>query len=379
MFNVKVLSYDSFKGRLGLHVENVTWENNDRGFMDLHNVVSVSIVSSKLILNCYTCSSMDIHGMNVKNNSLEYYFRNDTAHVDTLHCDIKQIDLTIVCIIETILKIYSNLQDTISNETADVILINSTIIIERSISFYIGYHYKITNSLIQCSVGKMVQRIFAPNYMIYQCIPTCEGNTKYSLQSGSLTLSEEPKYDRYSKLETVYLSQEYVVHPTCFPCPLGTKCEDKIQALPDYWGFMIDNQSVSMMRCPDGYCCQDNDTCKGIESCNTGRIGTLCGRCKQNLTEALFIPKCLQNESCRSGLVTVILFAAAIIYTVALLSFSTIKDLFIKLLKRIYTWCKERFQHSKAKQNDKEKQLSKENNATDDSGMKYIQLLFYYV
>ena len=373
MFNLQILSGKPFKGKLGLHVENVTWENNNMGFLDLHNIVSVNISSSKLILSCDACSPMIINGMKIYRNSLEYYFKND---FDIFH---QQILITIVYIIETSLKIHASLQDKISTETADIILINSKFLIANSVLFGIGSHYKITNSVIKCSAGKMAHRILSRTQMIYVCKPTCEGKDKYSLQSGSLTVSEVSKYDFISQVHNVHLLQENSVHPLCFPCPLGAKCEDQIQAVSDYWGYMIDNQSVSMIRCPDGYCCQGNETCKGFDSCNTGRIGNLCSRCKQKLTEALFTPKCMSTESCRSGLVTVIFFAAAIIYTVALLSFSTIKDLFVKFLKKIYTWCKQRFQHDKINQNNRKKQLSKENNATDESGMKYMQLLFYYV
>ena len=134
-----------------------------------------------------------------------------------------------------------------------------------------------------------------------------------------------------------------------------------------------------MMRCPDGYCCQGNDSCKGKNSCNRGRIGILCGRYEQNLSEALFTPKCLPSKNCRSGVVIVILISAVIIYAVALLSFSTIKDVLIKLLKRVHKWCKGRFEQDKVKQNGIDEQQSKEDTATDDSGMKYMQLLFYYV
>ena len=295
------------------------------------------------MLNCDTCSPMIFHGLTIRQHSLEYYFTDGIAHVKALYWGI-----AIVTIIETNLKIHASMQDKIATETAGIILISSTIILERSISFRIDKHFKITNSLIQCPVGRIVQRKFAENYMIYECNPTCEGNTKYSLQSGSLTLSEEPRY-RYGYLDTVYLSQAYFVHPLCFPCPLGGKCKDGIQTLPDYWGYKVDNQSVSMIRCPDGYCCQGNETCKGINSGSTGRTGTLCGRCKQNLTEALFTSKCIPTESCRSGVVIAIHISAVIIYAVALLSFSTIKDLVIKLLKRIYTMCKERSQQDKVK------------------------------
>ena len=223
----------------------------------------------------------------------------------------------------------------------------------------------------------MVQRTFAANYMIYECNPTCEGNNKYSLQSGSLMVSEEPKFLEYGWLETVNLSQVNYVHPPCFPCPIGAKCEDLIQAVPDYWGYKVGNQSISMIRCPDGYCCQGNDTCLGINSCNTGRTGTLCGTCEQGLTESLLTPKCLPAESCRSGPVIAMFISAVIIYGLVLLSFTTVKDLLIKLFKKSYTLCKNRFQKDKIKQSTTNENLSEEDAKRDEGSMKYMQLLFY--
>ena len=97
------------KGKIGLNTENATWVNNNEGFIDLHNVVSVNIVSSKLILNCDACSPMIFYGLNVKRNSPEYYFRNDIAHVQAFHLDIEKVNIAIVSIIETDLKIHTSL------------------------------------------------------------------------------------------------------------------------------------------------------------------------------------------------------------------------------------------------------------------------------
>ena len=89
-----------------------------------------------------------------------------------------------------------------------------------------------------------------------------------------------------------------------------------------------------MIRCPDSYCCQENETCKAIDSCNTGRTGTLCATGERNLTEALFTTKCLPNEGCISNLVIVILISAVLVYGIVLLSFSTIKDMVMILFKK---------------------------------------------
>ena len=369
MSNVEVWTPDDFKGKLALRVENVTWvNNNNKGFMKLRNVINVNIVSSQLILNCDACSPMIFHGLNIRNQSLEYYFRNDITNLKS--------DLPIVLMRKTVFKIHTKVQDRISTKKIKVILINSTFIIERIMYIDISI-FTVSNIFIQCPTAKMARRISSGNHTFYECNPACERNNKYSPQAGISKISE-PNDPSIIQLSMANLSLvEYL--PSCLQCPLGAKCADGIQALPEYWGYKSHSEYISMMRCPDGYCCQGDDSCKGIDSCNTGRTGTLCGRCKQNLTEALFSSKCLPTESCRSGLVIGILILAVIIYAVALLSFSTIKDILTNCLKRVYIWCKGRSQQEKVKQNSTDEQQSKEDTATDDSGMKYMQLLFYYV
>ena len=78
--NVALNSFGHFKGYLGLHLDNITWVNNNKGFMDLHNVICVNIVSCVLILNCGTCPQIMIVGISIRRNSLEYYFLIDISH-----------------------------------------------------------------------------------------------------------------------------------------------------------------------------------------------------------------------------------------------------------------------------------------------------------
>ena len=141
-----------------------------------------------------------------------------------------------------------------------------------------------------------------------------------------------------------------------------------------------------MTRCPDGYCCQGNDTCQGIDSCNTGRTGTLCGTCEQNLTEALFTPKCVPTENCKSGLLIILFISAALIYAVILLSLSTIKDqlkvqwkIIYGNLKKCCANCKMLIKRDKEKVKSTNKQISVEDVESDEGGLKYMTILFYYV
>ena len=354
------------QGYLGLHLENVTWINT-KTFVELINVISVNIVSSQLLLNCDTCPAIIIHGVDIRHL---YYLLNHITNV--IH------DYSIVVIKGTTFKAHISVPNKIDTENIEFMLKNNTFIIEGSISFK-AKTFKVANSLIQCPTGETAQRALSFSHVIYTCKPTCEGNNKYSMQAGILEINEQTFLHVYSGLKTDHLSL-VPYPPACFPCPLGAKCEGAIQALPDYWGYVTQKKkSVSMIRCPDSYCCQGNETCKGIDFCNAGRTGTLCARCERNLTEALFTTKCLPTESCRLDLVIVILISAVLVYGIVLLSFSTIKNMVMKLLKKGYTTCKEKFQQGKVNRNSSDEQQSKEDTATDENDLKYMQLLFYYV
>ena len=361
----------NIQGYLGVSTENVTWINRET-FMDLDKVVSVNIVSSQSILNCDTCPAMIIDG-------LECYILSPMGHFYEGITGEWCLLYSKVSIMKTTFKIHVSMPDKIATENTDIILKSSTFIIEGSISFKVKKVFKVANSLIQCPTGEMVQRALGLSHVIYTCKPTCEGNNKYSMQAGILGINEQTVIREYSALKSYSLSL-VPYPPTCLPCLLGAKCEGPIQALPDYWGYVTQkNKSVSMIRCPDSYCCQGNETCKAIDSCYIGRTGTLCARCEKNLTEALFTTKCLPNEDCRSDLVIVILMSAVLVYGIVLLSFSTIKDMVMKLFKKGYTMCKERFQQSKMNRNSSDEQQSKKDTTTDDNDLKYMQLLFYYV
>ena len=365
-----ILNQDIQKGYVGFHLENVTWVNSNDSFITFGNVVSATIVSSKLISYCDACSPINIYGIFIVTYSLEYRFLNDITNVKS--------DYSIVSIMETIFKTNGSVPEKIATENTIIILIKSTFIIESSMSLK-TMKFKVANSLIQCPTGKMVRRTLGTHQVFYKCSPTCDGSNKYSLQVGKLMVSEETVYNKpYFLLETFNLSL-VSYPPSCFRCPLGAKCEGTIKALPDYWGYVTQQNFISMIRCPDSYCCQGNEACEGIDFCNTGRTGTLCERCEQNLSEALFTTKCLPTESCRTDIVLITLISAVLVYGIVLLSFKTMKDMLRKLFKKGYTMCKEKFKRGKMKRNTTSEQQSKEDTTTDENDFKYMQLLFYYV
>ena len=86
--------------------------------------------------------------------------------------------------------------------------------------------------------------------LYYSCNRACVDET-YTFEAGSMILDGD-----LSSKQLESLKQNYVL-PTCQRCPIGVKCEGKIQIMPNYWGYMVENDTVYTVRCPDGYCCQE--------------------------------------------------------------------------------------------------------------------------
>ena len=379
MFNVVLVNGESASfHNLYVDLQNSTWTNKYYSFLDQFKVLSLSIISSELTRTCSACTLMTVNGHHkiTADKTTEYFLKSIVENT-------RRPNVPTLFLIDNSFKAQGSLQDKITTSGIDVILTNNTFIIEGSVSFSVNSYFKIISLLIQCSAGQMGRRTLGQSDVIYTCDPVCDGDSRYSLQAGRLiisgTLSNYVGQDGLwsGTQETDTLQETYV--PSCQSCPLGAKCENGIQGLANYWGYVTSNSSVSMARCPDGYCCQGNDTCGGIDSCNKGRTGILCGICEENLVESIFTPTCILKESCKSGLVITLFFTAALFYAFFLLSFSTIKNKLTHVLKKGYRICKERLKCNKDKAKDHTKQAVTEDGETDESGFKYIQILFYYV
>ena len=332
--------------------------------MELFKVLGVRIVSSQMTGACSECTTlMTVHG--------DFSLMSDYDEIQyiKLITDGSYFNLFLT---ETSFKANGALQHMIDAEDMYVFLKNSTLVIEGGVSFR---HTLLTvqNVLIQCSISKMAQLTSLSGKVVYTCDPACEGESKYSLQAGRIMMKGSKQ-----KLNSFI--------PSCYPCPLGAKCDSGIQALPNYWGQEIHDEPISMFRCPDGYCCQGDETCDSIDSCNIGRMGTLCGICEKNLAESIFTPECVPTKSCQSGLVLTLFISAAMVYAVFLLSLSTIKNKLTCILKKVkygmkkcYMICKERCRKDKSKERNSKKQASVDDSETDESGIKYMQILFYCV
>ena len=121
--------------------------------------------------------------------------------------------------------------------------------------------------------------------------------------------------------------------PNCFACPVGAYCDKHIQALPNYWGYKDQYDLVTMIRYPNGYCCQDDKTCKGIDSCNKHRTGPLCGKCEGNWTESLFSSQCIPVKHCSTTDIIVLYIVCAIAHALGLMELNYAKDVGSSVLK----------------------------------------------
>ena len=92
----------------------------------------------------------------------------------------------------------------------------------------------------------------------------------------------------------------------CFPCPVGGNCSSSLAAQPNFWGYPVNNDTVTFQLCPEGYCCLPSvdNKCSYYNNsylhsgCQGNRTGILCGQCKQHFIEGLFTTECVRAKDC---------------------------------------------------------------------------------
>ena len=203
---------------------------------------------------------------------------------------------------------------------------------------------KFTNTTVLCptrmKANETISIIEKTRY--FTCKETCQVE-QYTFESGSMKI-DGTSYGWPGTEVTNFTSD-----PVCYPCPVGAKCDNTIQSLPNYWGYKDKNNLVVMIRCPNGYCCQNENDCTEINSCQSGRVGTLCGACKDNLTESIILPNCIPFEKCYTALVLLLYFMAALSYALAILTMDFIKKKVLDLLKKIFVALKRVLKNSRKK------------------------------
>ena len=109
-----------------------------------------------------------------------------------------------------------------------------------------------------------------------------------------------------------------VANDKCHSCPLGAVCNaGKIQATDNFWGYISGSQ-VLFASCPFGYGCFGRE-CKNYSSCHAGRTGTLCGKCKNGLTENMLNSDCLAQSDCQNSWLWPLVAVAGLIYFIILM------------------------------------------------------------
>ena len=137
------------------------------------------------------------------------------------------------------------------------------------------------------------------------------------------------------------IDRNYQNSVKCLPCPNGANCTSTLAARPNFWGYAI-GEKVYFTRCPHGYCCPaSKHECPYRNKnylhsgCQGNRTGILCGRCKENFTEALFHNNCHPVKDCRTNpLYLVVIFLCLILFALYLIHKP---PLFQKLMTNL-TW-----------------------------------------
>ena len=267
------------------------------------------------------------------------------------------------------------------------------------------------NFEIFCPQGLAVAHVSSKSEEQISCEKQCPTDA-YTFQAGSAVINGN-KDSFYSQYNIKYNRSE--VH--CKVCPLGANCTGPINALPNYWGYKDSkDDSVTMIRCPDGYCCKGNDTCDGINSCNINRTGNICGKCQKGLSEVLFSTECLSADSCVGAIALLYYTICVIIYVAFLASYkdlqkyaaTKIKDLYKRIKDQVCLYWKKNDSTNSDEHNEKpdeeievdiknekrdtDTQRRKEKSENDgsqdknqvkdnksDDSTKYIQILFFYI
>ena len=244
--------------------------------------------------------------------------------------------------------------------------------------------WNINNTQIVCPVGMKVMEIqTASSYKkLYYCQQNCDSNT-YTFQTGSMVLHGQCVWKKCvssfiykSKMKNGLLN---LPEPICKLCPVGANCSSQIKALPNYWGLRNEEDDVTMVRCPDGYCCQTVDSCDGIESCNSNRTGTLCNGCKTNFTESLFDPTCVPIKECHTGLIVTLYIFCVIAYGFGLMIMDSIRDAGVTIIKNTYRRIKQKLSKKSTTKDSRENLKKSDIKPKEDGSFKYLQILFYYV
>ena len=280
-----------------------------------------------------------------------------------------------------------------------------------SVAMVLSNQVYLENFEISCPQGLAVVNVGSNIEEQFSCEKQCPTDS-YTFHAGSAVINGNKDY--FASLYNITYNRSEV---HCKVCPLAANCTGFIKALPNYWGYKDSkDDSVTMIRCPDGYCCTGNDTCDGINSCNINRTGNICGKCQKGLSEVLFSTECLSADSCVGAIALLYYTICVIIYVAFLASYkdlqkyaaTKIKDLYKRIKDQVCLYWKKNDNTNSDEHNEKpdEKiEVDIKNEKTDtyiqrrreksendgshdknkvkdnksDDSTKYIQILFFYI
>ena len=160
------------------------------------------------------------------------------------------------------------------------------------------------------------------------CNPCARGS--YTLENGTLITTEE-KFN----YQTDFMN--HIEGITCLKCPAGGNCTSLIKSHSNFYGFKCSHNSLKFLPCPSQYCCVGRQ-CTSIDSCNIGRIGTLCGNCKDGYLESFVSNRCISRNQCRNPRWFWIIFLVYIFLTTTFLFY--MKDIITFIKEAISKLCK---------------------------------------
>ena len=306
---------------------------------------------------------------------------------------------------------HTSLWNEMSVKLINVTINATSLALASSVAMVSSLQFYLENFEISCPQGLAVAYVSNEKEEQFSCEKQCPTDA-YTFQAGSAVINGNKDYVA-SLYNITYNRSE--VH--CKVCPLGANCTGSMKALPNYWGYKdSQDDSVTMVRCPDGYCCTGNDTCEIINSCNVNRTGNICGKCQRGLSEALFSTECLSADTCIGVIALLYYTLCVIIYIAFLASYKDLQKYAAAKIKKLYKGIKDQLclywkknentnsgEHNekpdenievdiKKKKTDTDVQRRREKSENDgshdknkvidnksDDSTKYIQILFFYI
>eukprot|EP00112_Aurelia_sp_Birch-Aquarium-sp1_P015567 Seg3464.2 transcript_id=Seg3464.2/GoldUCD/mRNA.D3Y31 product="hypothetical protein" protein_id=Seg3464.2/GoldUCD/D3Y31 len=117
----------------------------------------------------------------------------------------------------------------------------------------------------------------------------------------------------------------------CQPCPFGATCISMIRPKKNFWGYIY-KKRAHLISCPPGHCCQTNEGCRSLESCNIMRRGVLCGECSKGYSQSVFSGTCIKDSQCNAWIFWGVLIAVCF---GLLLTIAYLQDILAVLFRRL--------------------------------------------